>query len=66
MRDTPMSKILPHKIDEVLKDKTLPRDAITSKIHSQKSNEEIKVYNGYGSKFTKFMLPLPFQNYYYF
>lgn len=61
-----MNKILPHKIDEVLKDKTLPRDTITSKIQSQKSNEEIEVYNRYESKFTKFMLRLFFQNYYYF
>lgn len=66
MRDTPTNKILPHKIDEVLKDKTLPRDAITSKIHSQKSNEEIEVYNRYENKFTKFMLRLSFKNYYYF
>lgn len=70
LRDTSTNKTLPHKIDEVSKDKTLPRDTPTHKIHPQKSNEKIEVYNAYGvaqgASLQSLFYVYLFQNYYYF
>lgn len=45
LRDTSISKILPHKIDKISKDNTLSRDTPTHKIHPQKTDEKIEVQN---------------------
>lgn len=43
--NTPTSKLLSRKFDDNSKDKTLSRDTPIDKIHPQKSDDEIEVYN---------------------
>lgn len=43
LHGTTTSKTLPHKIDEVSKDKIFPRDTLMHKIRPQKSDEDIEV-----------------------